>query len=212
MQIRFFIPAVALGMLVLLSSPVAASLLLTGVSFVPDAPLVPGTSQHMVATFDVRPDGSTTFSRGHELQMQTNLVDARWSIQVIDDGNNAALQTASGSVAFVNGALLSYPTSHDVSLMVTINGTVPLSAISPFMVLTVEELDNSGAIVPGSTTMVNQPVAGQSPATVTPVMPTLTPVVSAPAPVPTQSGGFAPVTGILALCLVILIAAKCRER
>ena len=205
MQTRFFIPVLALAVLVFISSPVAASLLLTGVTFAPDAPLVPVTSQHVVTSFYLQPSGSTTFIRGHELQMQTNLTDARWSIQVIDNGNNAALQTASGNAAFVNGALLSYPTSHDVSLAVTIDGNVPLSATSPFTVLMVEELDNGGAIVPGSMITVNQPVAGQSPAATASAVPTLTAPVTASAPAPTQAGGFAPVTGILALCAVPLL-------
>jgi hypothetical protein len=212
MQTRFLIPVLALATLAVLSSPVAASLLLTGVSFAPDAPLVPGTSQHVVVTFNALPAGSTTFIRGHELQMQTNLSDARWSIQVIDDGNNAALQSASGNVAFVTGALLSYPTSHDVSLSVTIDGTVPPSATSPFTVLTVEELDNEGAIVPGSTITVNQPVAGQSPLATSSAVPTLTAPVMSSAPVPTQSGGFAPVTGILAFCAVLLLVAAHRRK
>ena len=131
----------------------------------------------------------------------------QWNIQVIDNGHNAAQQSASGNAAFVNGIILSYPNSHDVSLSVTIDGTVPSSASSQVTVLLVEEIDNSGNIVPGSITTVVQPVAGQTSAMVTTWIPSRTPPISPPA-IPTQAPGFALVPGILALFLVMAFAAR----
>ncbi|MDP3564186.1 MAG: hypothetical protein Q8R70_06810, partial [Methanoregula sp.] len=104
----------ALIVFLLLIPPAAATYTLSAVSYTPNPPLVIGGQQQVVATYYIGPSGSTTFIKGHELQMQTDLANARWNIQVILDGRNAAQQGASGSAAFVNGALLSYSTNHDV--------------------------------------------------------------------------------------------------
>ena len=104
----------------------------------------------MVAQYTIIPSGSATFPKGHDLQMQTNLTDARWTIQVIVDGNTAARQTASGSTAFVNGAILSYTTDHDVSFTATIDGSVPEAVNSSVTLLQMVEIDNTGSAMPGS--------------------------------------------------------------
>jgi len=167
---------IVVAALFLASVPAAATVVQSDVSFSPNPPLVPGGQQKVVANYVIIPSGATTFSSNHELQMQTDLENAQWVIQVIVDGKNAARQTASGNVAFLNGALLSYPTTRDVGFTVTITGTVPAAATTQVMVLQVEELDNAGSIVPGSILTITQPVAGQSlPATPMP-FPTLTPV------------------------------------
>ncbi|MDO9324983.1 MAG: hypothetical protein Q7T80_08525, partial [Methanoregula sp.] len=89
--------------LLLLVAPAAATYALTDVSYAPNPPLVIGGQQQVTAMFYIGPSGSTTFIKDHELQMQTDLVNARWNIQVIQNGRNAAQQSASGSAAFVNG-------------------------------------------------------------------------------------------------------------
>jgi hypothetical protein len=114
-QSRIALLSSALIALLLLVAPVMATLAFSGVSYAPNPPLVLSGQQHMIATYSVGPSGATTFVRGHELQMQTGLMDARWNIQVLINGQNAAQQSASGSSAFVNGALLSYSTNNDVS-------------------------------------------------------------------------------------------------
>jgi len=138
--------------------------------------------------------------------MQTDLTNAQWNIQVIDNGQNAAQQSATGNAAFVNGMILSYPNSHDISLSVTIDGTVPSAAGTQVTVLQVEEIDNSGNIVPGSIMTVVEPVAGQTPSPATPQYPTLpqSPVPSSPSP--TRSDGFTLVPVLLALSLILGLA------
>lgn len=182
------IPAIALIALIALAPAVSGTLVLSNVAFTPDAPLVAGSQQQVVAQYAVIPSGSTTFARGHELQMQTGLADAKWSIQVTLDGRNAAYQTASGNAAFVNGELLSYSTNHDVGMIVKIDGVVPPDATTPLMVLQIDEIDNGGNIVPGSTLTISQPVAGPVPVA-TPV-PTLTPPVVPPTTAPRAPGFF----------------------
>jgi len=203
---RITILSFTIALSLLLVTPVAATYSLSSVSYTPNPPLVIGGQQQMTATYYIGPSGSTTFIKGHELQMQTDLVNARWNIQVLQNGRNAAQQSASGSAAFVNGALLSYSTNNDISLSVTINGVVPQTQSDQVMLLQVEEIDNSGNIVPGSVITLSQPVAGQPVNPVQTAFPTLTPTI-VPS-YPTKSTGFPAFAGILAICLVFLIMAR----
>ena len=203
-RISFLSLTIALSLL--LVTPAAATYSLSSVSYMPNPPLVIGGQQQVTATYYIGPSGSTTFIKGHELQMQTDLVNARWNIQVLQNGRNAAQQSASGSAAFVNGAILSYPTNNDVFLQVTINGVVPQTQSDQVMLLQVEEIDNTGNIVPGSVIMLSQPVAGQPATPVQTAFPTLTPTRVPPSL--TKSAGVPAAAGILAISLVFLIMAR----
>ena len=196
----------SLATLLLLVTPAAAMLALSGLSLLPGAPLVPGGQQHLTARFTLSPSGATTFIRSHELQMQTDLAEARWNIQVLLDGRNAARQSATGSAAFVNGEILSYSTNHDISLEVTIDGVIPQSQGDQVMVLQAEEIDNAGNVVPGSVITLSQPVAGQPATAVQTALPTLTPIIVPPSP--TASAGFPVTAGLLAFALVVVIMAR----
>jgi hypothetical protein len=190
-----------------LAAPVSATYLLTNSTFQPDAPFIPGSPEHVTATYALLPTGSTTFVRGHELQMQTGLDAARWNIQVVVDGRNAAQQTASGSAAFVSGEILSYPTSHDVSLIVTIDGSVPGIGSDQLMLLQVEEIDNSGNVVPGSVIAITRPLAVQSPVPATTTIPEIT-TVPTRSPVPTKSPGFSSLVGIVAIGIGLVFLSR----
>jgi hypothetical protein len=189
--------------------PVTSTVILSDVSFTPTGPLVGGSQQHVVATYAIIPSGSTTFPTGHSLQMETGLVNAKWSIQVTLDGRNAVQQSAAGNAAFVNGELLSYSTDHDVGLVVTIDGIVPQAADNPFMVLQVEEIDNSGNVVPGSVITISQPVAGQPATPPVAAVPTLTPPLVTPAPQSTKAPGFA--AGAVCCALGVLCFIRYRR-
>jgi hypothetical protein len=200
------LPVTALILLLSFIPTATATLVLADVAFTPNAPLVPGSQQQIVAQYALIPSGSTTFTKGHELQMQTGLSNAKWSIQVTLDGRNAAYQTASGNAAFVTGGILSYSTNHDVGMIVTIDGLVPQDATNPLMVLQIVEIDNSGNIVPGSTLTISQPVAGVAPVQTT--VPTLTPVVVIPQTTAPRAPGFEGAVGIAACCLAALATIR----
>jgi hypothetical protein len=162
--------------------------------------------QQVAATF-VIPSG-TTFPKDHELQLQTQLADAQWVIQVVVDGNNAARRTASGSAAFISGQLLSYSVNRDVGFTVTINGKVPASATGSVMVLELVEIDNTNNIVPGSEIAISQPVAGTGSAPAVTTVPTMTPQLVSTAPPVTKTPGFSPAIGIVALTFVGIIGLR----
>ena len=203
---RITLLSLTIALNLLLVTPVAATYTLSSVSYTPNPPQIIGGHQQVTATYYIGPSGSTTFIVGHELQMQTNLMNARWNIQVLQNGRNAAQQSASGSVAFVNGEILSYSNNNDVSLQVTVDGVVPQTQSVQVMLLQVEEIDNSNNIVPGSVITLSQPVAGQPATPVQTALPTLTPTRVPPSV--TKSAGFPAAAGILAICLVFLIMAR----
>ena len=160
-----------------------AALVITNVSFSPVPPLTGGDEQHAVTTIAIIPAGATTFSRTHMLQMQTSLAHARWNIQIIVDGVPAAQQSASGTGSFVNGYLLSYPTTSDVSLTVALEGTVPSGTDPNVMILQVTELDTSSQPVPGSSLMVIAPrISPSHGAAVTPEGTAAAPAAAIPSP------------------------------
>lgn len=188
-----------------IGTPAAATLVLTGESIAPVPPLTAGDGQHAVVTVAVLPSGAGTFTTTHTLQMQTGLSDARWSIAVVVDGRTAAQQSASGTSAFINGYLLSYPATSDVSFTVTLDGTVPSSAGTDVTILQVTELDTSGQPVPGSSLAVVVPV--MSPSAVQTALPQKTPSpLQSTMPSPTRAG-YPPVA---CLGAVVAVVAWCR--
>lgn len=199
---------VALVLFTFLIPSAIATLALSDVSFTPNPPLVPAQAQHVTASIAIIPSGARTFASGHEIQLQTGLLNARWNIQVIVDGLPAAQQTATGSAAFINGALISYPTTRDVSLIIGIDGTVPANTGTLVMVMQAEEIDNNGGIVPGSVITITQPTTLTAGVPALPTIPLITPVITtAPAPAPTRAPGFSVFGGILALCIVTVAGA-----
>jgi hypothetical protein len=173
-------------------------------------PLAP----HQGLTADTRisiiPSGARTFTSGHTLQLETDLVDARWNTVVLTDGIPADTESGQGSVMFLNGFILSYPTNRDVALEVTVAGTVP-DGVSSTTVLMVKELDNSGTPVPGSTVTVTEPVSAPAPTRVTtpaPVTAPPSPSPSPPSPAPTRAG----VVPLLAVLAAILATGLPRMR
>jgi len=199
---------VALAVFTLLIPSAMATLVLSDVSFTPNPPLVPDQAQHATAKIVIVPSGARTFASGHEIQLQTGLLNARWNIQVILDGLPAAQQSATGSAAFINGDLISYPTTRDVSLIIGIYGTVPANADALVMVVQAKEIDNNGGIVPGSVITITQPTTLSTVVTANPTIPLITSVITTPPPPsPTRAPGFSVFVGIVALCIVAVAAA-----
>lgn len=183
--------------------PAAASPMLTSESFTPNPPFSPGSQQEVVATFSI-PSG-TAFPRDHEIQMTTQLENAKWNIQVVVDGHNSAQQTASGTAAFINGMVLSYSVNHDVRFTVTVTGSVPSAATGSVTVIDLIEIDNTGTLMPGSEILVSQPVAGSSTTPAVTAVPTLTPPLPTASPAVTRSPAFSAVIGILASSIACVV-------
>lgn len=137
-------------------------------------------------------------------------MDARWNTVVLTDGIPADTESGQGSVMFLNGFVLSYPTNRDVTLEVTVAGTVP-EGVSSTTVILVRELDNSGTPVPGSMATVTGPVSAPVPTRVTTPAPVTAPPSPSPSPLipaPTRAG----VVPLLAVLAAILASGLPRMR
>jgi hypothetical protein len=98
-----------------------------------------------------------------------------------------------------------------VGIIVTVDGTVPADASGSLPVLTINELDNGGNVVPGGVLVVSQPVAGSATPAATSVLPTLTPTL-ATTPLPKGSPGFAvPFAFTALIAAVIVLRVSLRE-
>jgi hypothetical protein len=169
-------------------STASATLYLTQSAVTPDTtPIISGSPSQLTATITIVPSGSTTFSRENTLQMSTSLDQAFWHATVIVNGHQAAVFNQAGSVLFINGYLLSYPSTSSVAIEVQINGSAPMvnnQQQSNF--LTVIELNNVNAVVPGSTLTVTRQVSpvGTPTSTITPAPTTVLPTQTTATAIP----------------------------
>jgi hypothetical protein len=184
-------------------STASATLYLTQSAVTPDiTPIISGSPSELAATIAIVPSGATTFSRESTLQMSTSLDQAFWHATVIMNGHQAAVFNQAGSVLFINGYLLSYPSTGSVAIDVQVNGSAPIvdnQQQSNF--LTVVELNNVNAVVPGSTLAV---VRSVSPA-ITPT--STTPSVLTTVPPPQTTSTAIPGFGLtIAVAAVVLLS------
>lgn len=110
--------------------------------------LIKGTPLSVSEELQIIPSGSTTFAETHTLSLSTDLTEARWQVVVYIDGVQGAVIPKEGSRVYVNGYLLSYPTTRDVSVQILLEGTVPPTAGSrELMILRFAELNSQGKII-----------------------------------------------------------------
>jgi hypothetical protein len=171
-------------------------------------PLQPLTQQSVTAVIAIIPQGATTFIIGNQLQLTTDLTGPQWDVQVMVNGIPAAVIPARGNTAFINGFLLSYPTSNDVSVSASVTGIVP-AGIPSVNLLQVIQQNNAGQTVPGSVQVISEPVAVPATPALTASPVPATPVATPVTPVPTKAPGPGPViliggllVGALAGCIV----------
>lgn len=199
----------------LLAGPAAATLALSGSTLTPGTlPLVPLQGQRINVKIAIIPSGGRTFASGHSLQMETDLLDARWSSVAIVDGYQAAQQSSVGRVAFVNGYALSYPTNRDVAIEIAVQGTVPQVEGGNIILLTVQELDNGGSVVPGSTITIKEPVAAPACLPVPEASPVSTPAPekTTASPSPTKAGEALSITGLPAAGAAWIFSRRNRQK
>ncbi|HUU74486.1 MAG TPA: hypothetical protein VMW63_00170 [Methanoregulaceae archaeon] len=141
-------------------TPAQALLYLQDVDITPAAPDLPSlTTLNATASIEIIPSGATTFSSSHTLILSTELDHARWDVQIFVDGIRGAVIPKDGNYVFVNGFLLSYPTSRDILVKIALEGVVPASPQgTPFIVMRVAELNNQNRIVTGSEQIVTRSI------------------------------------------------------
>ncbi|MCU0630147.1 MAG: hypothetical protein MUF37_03210 [Methanoregulaceae archaeon] len=173
-------------------------------------PLEPKTQQSVTAIIAIIPQGVTTFIVGNQLQLTTGLTAPQWDVQVMVNGIPAAVIPAKGNTAFINGFLLSYPTSDDVTVSASVTGIVP-SGVSSVNLLEVVQQNNAGVTVPGSTQTISAPVAVPTTGVLTTLPTPSSPAPAMATPAPTSTPGLSPVVLIGVLIVSALVTWKLKK-
>ena len=91
----------------------------------PSGSLTPNTPVIVTFKIDMSASGDETFPSGDELQMSTDLDKPKWSYSLVLDGVDAVQPSNTGRVLSVSGWVLSYPSSVEEALKVTLEGVAP---------------------------------------------------------------------------------------
>lgn len=97
----------------------------SSISVDPTGSLTPGTPVIVTFKVDMSASGDETFPSGNELQLSTDLDAAKWTYSLVLDGVDMEQPSNSGRVLSVSGWVLSYPSSVEEALKVTLEGTAP---------------------------------------------------------------------------------------
>lgn len=143
------------GFLVLflcLTQVASAGILVRDICISPGGNLVSGQTQVSGSfVIDLVPLGGYTFDEEHTLQLFTDLNSVTWSYVIIqDDIENPAILEVGQNVN-INGWVLSYPSNHDISIRVNMNGIAPTVTRSEEKVMVrVAELSRMGTVISGT--------------------------------------------------------------
>jgi len=129
-----------------------AAIAVRNIDINPSGNLVSGQTQVSVSfVIDFASSGGYTFDSENTLQMSTDLDSATWSYVIIQDEveNPAILEI--GPNVNINGWVLSYPSSRDISMRVNMNGVAPqVSTSEEKTIVRVAELSSVGSVISGT--------------------------------------------------------------
>ena len=129
-----------------------AAIAVRNIDISPSSNLVSGQTQVSVSfVIDFASTGGYTFDSENTLQMSTDLDSATWSYIIIQDGieNPAVLEV--GPNININGWVLSYPSSREISMRVNMNGVAPqVTTSEEKTVIRVAELSSVGSVISGT--------------------------------------------------------------
>lgn len=121
----------------------------------PSGSLVPNTPVIVSFNIDFSASGDETFASGNELQMITDLDAPKWTYTLILDGVETPQPSNSGRVLAVSGWILSYPSSMEESMRVTVEGTAPsVQQTTNKTMIKIQEVDSHNNIL--TSTMVER--------------------------------------------------------
>ena len=117
----------------------------------PTSDLIAGTNVSVSFKVNMTPTGNETFPKGNTLQIFTDLNNPKWVTTLIIDGVESAIPPGTGHSVFINGAVISYPSTVSESIRVSLEGSVPsvTKSMNKTIVL-VQELDGNNEVIPSS--------------------------------------------------------------
>jgi hypothetical protein len=153
-RLRFFF---AFFLLLLGMMSCVSAFTLSSVTVNPQGDQAAGTPMTVRSVIDFSSAGSETFPNASELQMSTDLADPYWVPVLILDGKETRLEIKAGEELILAGWYLSYASSQNVQLLVTVTGNIPMNPTTRQNLLKIQERDADKNIV--STAHVAMPEA-----------------------------------------------------
>ncbi|OPX64244.1 MULTISPECIES: hypothetical protein [unclassified Methanoregula] len=113
----------------------------------PSGQLTTGTPVIINGTIEFAPSLNQTFDTGHGLLIHTDLENAQWNYSIILDGRDSPRYSATGPLLIISGWLVTYPSSVNESMRLTIEGTLPSAdRIQNVTSIRIQEFDERGRI------------------------------------------------------------------
>jgi len=117
----------------------------------PSGSLTPGTPVTVTFKIDFTASGTETFPSGDELEMSTDLEKPTWTYSLVLDGVDTPQPSSTGRMLSASGWILSYPSSVEESLKVTLQGTAPdVSQTTNKTMIKIQEVDSHNNILTNS--------------------------------------------------------------
>jgi hypothetical protein len=151
-QFHWLTGILAIFLLFIGITPCVSAFTLSSINVHPRGDQAAGTPVTVDATIDFSRGGTETFPQTSELQMSTNLVDPRWVPVLVLDGVETNVSQKTGESLIISGWYLSYPSTQEVQVKVTVTGTMPANPSSNLHFLKIQEVDFRYSVV--STTRV----------------------------------------------------------
>jgi hypothetical protein len=183
---------------------------LSSVTVTPQGDLAAGTSITVRSTIDFSSAGTGTFPNASELQMRTDLVNPYWIPVLVLDGKETRLEIKAGEEMAIPGWYLSYASSQNVQLLVTVTGNIPANPTSKENLLKIQEVDSAKNVV--STAHIAMPEAPVEPLS-TLATPTKKPTIKktfTPIATDTPSSPIGNEAGIIAAIGAVLLGMRRR--
>ncbi len=128
-----------------------AAFQVSSITIDPSGSLTPGTPVIVTYRVDLTASGDETFPSTDELQMSTDLNTPKWDYTLVLDGVETPQPSNTGRVLSVSGWILSYPSSVEESIKVTLQGTAPsVETTTNKTIIRIQEFDSHNNLV-GST-------------------------------------------------------------
>jgi hypothetical protein len=105
----------------------------------------------VTGTIDFTPSTEETFESSHELQFNTSLDKATWTLTLVIDGVEIPQPAIQRHDTTLSGWVLSYPGNTRESLKFRLEGTAPsVSRTTNRTIVEIQEVDGNGILVPGT--------------------------------------------------------------
>jgi hypothetical protein len=135
--------------------PAVSAFSVEGMTIDPSGALTPNTAVTVSFKVGFSASSDNTFPSGSDLVMTTELTNPKWTYTLLLDGVENPRNPVGGKTLDLSGFELSYPSSVDEAVRVTLEGTAPtVDTTTDKILVNIKEIDTNGNTVASS--MVNK--------------------------------------------------------